>query len=539
LDREAQETNAPMKNRLALLALIVAAASARAAVTFEPAKNFPNIGFMLPRLARAKGEPTPMPRAHAYLLVGEEGLLPEDRFDPYELWFNTQCCARWRDAEGNRLLLGRATHRLPTFAEAYVSRDVFGSSLSDAENLVDPKNRDHLTEWVATFVDRPVFAPEALKLNRFALDEVLRFPCEEKGTFVYAFLPRRVGNAEPFDWFCAVLRLSGEADAAAMQAQFEASFLANIALPPRTSKSKGVEAAELSAQRGPAKAVDQPLHPVRVEARKSVDNYDDWWFAETDGHIILSDVATEAGRSVVRELQDKLPVFRQAYARLVPPLTAADEISLVRLFESREDYVRYVGPEQAWSGGLWMPARRELVLFQQSSKDDLMRIIRHEAFHQYLSYATCMLGAPPWLNEGHACLFENSRLDGKGKVRIEEDAERGRLLTENLDTAVTLLPFLLQDTYESFYAANPDVRRLKYAMAWGFTYYLQKGVPEETRAPAATLLADYVAALAETRDPALASAAALAGVDMAALQERFRLFWIKGREKASRFDPLD
>jgi len=76
-------------------------------------------------------------------------------------------------------------------------------------------------------------------------------------------------------------------------------------------------------------------------------------------------------------------------------------------------------------------------------------------------------------------------------------------------------------------------------LAWVFPYLLQKGVPEETRAPAATLLADYGAALAETRDPALASAAALAGVDMAALQERFRLFWIKGREKASRFDPLD
>ncbi len=528
-----------MKLRIVFLFLIGALASANATVSFEPVKNYPNLGFMLPRLARSKGDPVPMPEAQSYLLVGGEELARDDRFDPHELWYNTQCCARWRDPAGNTLIIGRITHRLPLFTVEHVSRERFCLELEDDANRVDPKSRAHVNEWVASFVDTPVYEPEPLKLNGFTLDELLYYPCDARDTLVYTFRPRRVGNAKNHDWFCVTFHAPGEADRDALRATFEERFIGQLSLPTRSSKDEGVEAKEVSTLRKSEKLPDQPDHPVRVEARKSVENYDDWWFAETDGYIILSDVHTDIGKSVIRDLQETLPALRLAFATLVPPLTRENDVSLIRIFQSRDAYVRYVGEAQAWSGGMWMPGRRELVLHQLEGKNELMRTLRHEAFHQYLSFATCMLSTAPWLNEGHACLFENVSVDNKGKVSINEDPDRCPLLLENIETAVTLLPHLLHATHDEFYEGTTSGRKLKYAMAWGLAYYFQKGAPLERNTPFKNILPDYAAALAQTHDREQATLLAFKDVDMAVFQENFSEFWLKRRNSAMQFDPLE
>ncbi len=524
--------------RLPSLSLLCVA-SASAAVTFAPIKNYPNIGFMFPCLAGAKATPVPMPRAHAYLFTDDEALLREDRFAPLELWYNFQCCARWRDPQGNRLVIGRITHRLPEFASEYVSRERFDRGLNDEANRIDPKSEAHINEWVATFSAVPVNTPEPLKINGVALDDVLYYPCDSSGHLIYAFRPRRIGNAKNFDWFCVTLHAPREADPAALRSLFEEQFLAQIALPSRSSKNEGSKAEEVSVQRKGHKLPDLIDHPVRVEARKSVENYDDWWFAETDGHIILSDVDTENGKSLIRELQDTLPSLRLAYTKLLPPLTREADIALIRLFQKRADYVNYVGEAHAWSGGMWMPERRELVVFEQENHAVMMRFIRHELFHQYLSHAYGMLAASPWVNEGHACLFENASVSEKGKVTIDEDPERSVLLLENLDAAVELLPQLLQASYKEFYDDAAFRLRFKYALVWGLAYYLQKGAPLERNTPFKNILPDYAAALALTHDEQTATTTAFNNVDLAVFKDNFREFWLKRRGSAMRYDPLE
>ena len=335
------------------------------------------------------------------------------------------------------------------------------------------------------------------------------------------------------------LHAPGTFDFEALRTTFEEQFIGQLSQPSRSSKDEGVESEELSTLRKGEKQPDQPNHPVRIEARKSIENYDTWWSSETDGYIILSDVATEVGKSVIRDLKDTMPALRLAYATLVPPLTQENEVSLIRLFQTRDDYVRYVGKDRAWSSGIWMPARRELVLSQEKSKEDMMRIIRHEAFHQYLSHAYCMLPAAPWMNEGHACLFENASVDAKGKVSINEDPARVQLLTENIEAAVALLPGLLRATYVDFYDGTNDQRAFKYALAWGLAYYLQKGAPQERNTPFKAILPDFAAALAETHDYTQATAVAFKEVDMAVFQENFREFWLKRRASAMQYDPLE
>ncbi|MEI7901823.1 MAG: hypothetical protein WCK89_16335, partial [bacterium] len=323
-----------MKLLLSILVLLYAIA-ANAAVSYAPVKNYPNIGFLFPCLANAKADPLPMPEAHPVLLVGPAGMAREDRFTPLELWYNSQCCARWQDPSGNRLVLARMTHLLPSFESEDVSRIRFGLALADGSRELDPQNEKQVNEWVASFVDTPVYEPEEVKVNTFNLDDLLFFPCEATNTLIYAFRPRRVGNSKNLSWFCVTLCAPGTLDFAALRAAFEEQFIGQIALPSRSSKDEGEESEELSVRRKGEKLPDQPNHPVRIEARKSIENYESWWHAETDGYIILSDVATEVGKSLVRDVQDKLPALRQAYVKLVPPLTQENDVSLIRLFQTR------------------------------------------------------------------------------------------------------------------------------------------------------------------------------------------------------------
>ena len=526
-----------MKTALYILALLGAAA-ANAAVSFGPVKNYPNIGFMFPCLSNAKADPIPLPLAHAYVSSEEDSLVREDRFDPFELWYANQCCARWHDAEGNRLVVGRLTCKLPDFEAENVSRKRFDMEMSNDDNLVNPDKAADVNEWVATFVDTVVYEPKKVKLNSFALDELRVFPCDATNTLIYAFRPRRIGNAKNFDWFCVMLQVSGATDIKVLRAAFEEQFIGKIALPNRSSAGEGAQSGEVSTTHADDKPFDQPNHPVRIEARKSVENYDTWWFAETDGYIILSDVSTEVGKSIVRDVQDALPAFRKAYEKLVPPLTRERDVSLIRLFQTRDDYVRYVGKDQAWTGGVWMPGRRELVLAQGFNKEEMMRVIRHEAFHQYLSYAYCMIPAAPWMNEGHACLFENASADKKGKVTLNEDPARCPMLVENIEVAVALLPRLLEADYPAFYAGSESERGLKYAVAWGLAYYLQKGAPTERNTSFKTIMSDYAASLAQTHTYGEATKQAFAKINMAVFQENFREFWLKRRASAMQYDPL-
>lgn len=528
-----------MKTPLIILALCWVSATAQSGVSFGPVQNYPNLGFSFPGLDKAKADPLPLPEAFPYLLVGGEDLVREDRFDPFELWYGAQCCGRWRNAQGQKLVLGRMASRLPLFSDERVSRKRYAIEAADDANQLDPRDLDQIDEWVATFVDVSVFEPEKLKLNTFSLDELRYYPCDKATTLIYAFRPRQLGSAAAPDWFCVRFDAPGDTDPAKLRSRFEERFVGRIALPNRTSKDEGAEAEELDVSRKGLKSPDQPSHPVRIEARKSIENYDTWWYAEMDGYIILSDVATEVGKSVVRDLQDTMPALRRAYERLVPPLTHESEVDLIRIFQMRDDYERYVGKDHAWTGAVWMPGRRELVLTQEMNKEEMLRMIRHESFHQYLSHAYCMLAAAPWMNEGHACLFENARVDAKGHVTLDEDPARSQLLLANIEQAVALLPKLIRADYGEFYDDDALARSLNYATAWGLAYYLQKGAPLERNTPFKTVLPDFAASLAETRSYRSATDAAFSDVDMAVFQENFREFWLKRRASAMQYDPLD
>ncbi len=525
---------------LALALILPFIRSVQAAMpSFDAPRNYPHIGLVLPPLSQAKPQPLPMPEAHAYLATDLEILEREDRFAPFDLWFHEQCEGRWQDAAGNALTIGRIKLQLPAFTEEHVTRERFAIECADSDYQVDARAVEQIHEWAATFSGEELSAPEALNINSIALSTVYAYTCAASNTLVYTFHPRRIGNARNFDWFCVIMRTVSMDDHQAFQLEFEKNYLSQITQPPGTSKEEGATSTELETSRQGKTDFDQPHHPVRIAARQSIRNYEEWWFAETDGYIILSDVNTELGKSLIQKLQKEMPLLQAAYRVLVPPLTLSSDVSLIRIFQSKSDYNRYVGEGQEWSGGMWMPQRRELVLTQEYNTEEIMRTIRHESFHQYISYAYCMITPAPWMNEGHACLFEAARVDSKSRVIIEEDEKRCRLLLENLDLAVAHIPQLLDLTYAEFYGGTSSGRSLNYALAWALAYYLQKGAPQERNTPFKELLKDSAATLAASRNYRVATALTFADVDLNVFQANFKDFWMKRRASAMQYDPLE
>jgi hypothetical protein len=142
------------------------------------------------------------------------------------------------------------------------------------------------------------------------------------------------------------------------------------------------------------------------------------------------------------------------------------------------------------------------------------------------------------MNEGHASLFENTSVTSKGKLSFDEEEKYVGLLLENMETLVAFIPDLMKASYTDFYAGTEAQREMKYALAWGIVYYLQKGAPVERNTEFKSLLADLAAALAETQSYSSAMETVLGSVDMTVFQSNFKEFWRCRRSAAMQYDPL-
>jgi hypothetical protein len=533
--------------RCASALLLSAVCGARAAPAFRSDRKYPDLGLRFRVLANAQPEPLAQAKTYSYTFTRGSESFQRDLFDPAELWLATQHAGQWRDEDGNVLTLGRPTRLCPVIESEtkHVSREAFDRALDGPAAAFAPDRPAALAAWVARFADCTPRDPEPLRTG-FNLTDALFFPVSEPSVLVYAFRVKTRGTGgagAPSDWFCAVIRIGDRTPKAKVRHDFESQFLANVAWLPQSAAAAAAGVRPKTLALGPVSGAGAPAaipeHPGREAARKSIANMKDWWFAETPEYLFLSDIRSSAGKALVKELQETLPALRAGFARLVPPFEDADDVSVVRIYESREAYQQYVGKAYAWSAGLWSPMRRELVIaWQGRNRDQTLTIIRHEALHQYLFYAGAMTEHAAWFNEGHACFFETATVDAKGRVAIPENPRVDHLM-RNLDKVTNHLPHLLQTGHKGFYQGSDEQRELNYTAAWALVYYLRKGAPAEKESADAALPGAYLKALAQTRKAEAATAAAFEGVNMALFQRRFTKFWQRGRNRARRYDPFE
>ncbi len=194
-----------------------------------------------------------------------------------------------------------------------------------------------------------------------------------------------------------------------------------------------------------------------------------WDALDTQNYLIVYN--KEVKRDLLRNIAKHIEAIRkQVYEGMFPPSKAVTAISVVRVCKDAEEYHRYGGP--GGSAGYWARGDEELVFYQdRSNKNDSLRVLYHEAFHQYIHYAVGDVSPHSWFNEGHGDYFAGHNYAG-GKFKSAPFRWRTGIIANALGqgTYVTPLSKFLKYTQAQYYA-NPG---LCYAQGWSFVYFLRE-----------------------------------------------------------------
>ena len=193
-----------------------------------------------------------------------------------------------------------------------------------------------------------------------------------------------------------------------------------------------------------------------------------WEAIDTQNYLIVYN--KEVKKRLITTVAKHIEAIRaDVYERLFPPAHEIKAVSVVRVCKDREEYHRYGGP--GGSAGYWSRGDEELVFYQdKSNKKDSLRVLYHEAFHQYIHYAVGDVAPHSWLHDGDGEYFACDHYRG-GKSASTASRWRNGLIATALGqkTYVPLDKFLKYSQGE--YYANPG---LCYAQGWSLVYFLRE-----------------------------------------------------------------
>ena len=452
--------------------------------------------------------PLEMPKAEAYLVKEGEVMRLEDRYDTLDLWTSQTVLGRWEDDDGRSFIVAKIDTVAPKFAEAKITREEYlkrkvpiftrrkgsGSATSSAELSL----RDDAIEKLMPF-DLPGESERTGPKQRIrGMKDVLYLEGTNRSDVVCTFLPE-----EFKDWYFVDWTLLDGDDFDWAKECFEKQFL---------SKWSEIVESELPSETIPrsdsgskdAFVSNSERELLRADAHHSVTNYQSWHWTDSAEFTVLDDLP--AVFRFIPTLTNDLATMRRRYAEVMPsPIDGSNVLAVARIFGDRDEYLDAAGEDMSWSAAYWNPERRELVAyFPEGGETELVKTIRHEAFHQYLSYATSMVSAAPWINEGYAQYFEDENSD---------DWQLAQAGDFDLEKLSTLIPGVLGMDYERFYAGTDLSRRIKYRLAWSIAFFLEKGAPTIRFEPFKNLKRDYIVALLEYRSMSAATVAAFGSRD--------------------------
>ncbi len=188
---------------------------------------------------------------------------------------------------------------------------------------------------------------------------------------------------------------------------------------------------------------------------------------------VLSDISKETCIEAARILEEALIAYRvnlhwvtRDKSRLYP----------VYVFSGRQGFHEYMSEFSAIVGlpsenvaGLYNPLLKQLVIWHLPNRDEMLEVIRHEGFHQYLD--RLMPDAPVWFNEGLAVYHQNAE---KKRGKLHFGAPHAFYLEVLREKELVPLEEFLSWSHEEFYAAAP----LSYAQAWALMHLLKEGKPK-------------------------------------------------------------
>jgi hypothetical protein len=216
--------------------------------------------------------------------------------------------------------------------------------------------------------------------------------------------------------------------------------------------------------------VDSAQKPVewREARKKKLKGVKGWAALDTANYLIVHN--KEVKRPLLKKIAKHIEAIRRdVYEKLFPPAGEIKAISVVRVCKDREEYLRYGAPPS--SAGYWSPGDEELVFYQdKSNKKDSLRVLYHEAFHQYIHYSVGEVAPHSWFNEGHGDYFAGHNYRGK---EFRADVFRWRtgiIATAFGQKSYVPLEDFLKYTQRQYYS-NAG---LCYAQGWSLVYFLRE-----------------------------------------------------------------
>ena len=456
--------------------------------------------------------PLDMPRAEAYLVQEDGKLRLDDRYDVFDLWIAHAVLGRWEDDDGRRFVLSRLDVK-PPFSG---SEDML-TRVSYANACEELGEKDDLLPAVSLLApDGLAEKPRPPRQGARGLKKILYWQHPTNLTaIVCTFLPEKSRH-----WYLAVWQLAEGDGFPERMETFERLFLDEVrtgkGFPP--SVAERLLRDERNERRPKRRRLSLPdeRELLRADAHHSVTNYAGWHFTDAPEFTVLDDLPSNG--TFIPALTNDLRIMRAKYAEALPsPIDGTNVLCVARIFATRDEYLDAVDENMAWSAACWSPQRREVIAhLPQGGEGDLLKTIRHEAFHQYLSYAASMISVSPWLNEGYAQYFEDTEREdwGYGNDVTPEWIER------NSD----FIRGILGMDYQQFYEGTDEARRLKYRIAWSLAVFLEKGAPEVRFRPFRNLKRDYMDELLKSHDMRKATSAAFRSEDNLKL---FISEWVK------------
>ena len=426
-----------------------------------------------------------MPRATGYVGNVRGEVRFEDRFDVADLWYSHVIDGRWTDDDGREFAFS-TLRELP----------VGGADESEGRRFMTRKDYESAAkcpEWrdrrirAAIAALSPVTITEKGERPRQlprGFKDVRYWHGTNLNAIVCALLPE-----DDRVWRLATWTLTEEDDPDEMLKKFEAEMFDRERKFPAAMLTQAISEREL----------------LRRDARHSVSAYPEWRVTDSEEFSVLDSIGADDG--FITALTNDLRRMRAEYARILPTgLSASNSLAVARIYGSRDDYLDALELEgltnMSWSAAYWAPNRRELVAsICGGGAEELLHTIRHEAFHQYLSYATAFASVSPWLNEGYAQYFEY-------------DAECVFAATaDEIDAYAKTLPQLLEMDYDEFYSGDDFSRLLRYRLAATIAVFIEKGAPLVRFRPFENVKRDYFKELFASRDMHRATAAAFPSRD--------------------------
>ena len=439
----------------------------------------------------AQPAPLDMPRAESYLVTEANGEMRlEDRYDETDLWMSRSVSGRWRDGDGRVFLLARIGVRAPVFGGAVKTRAEFVAS----ETAIDPR-RDLPSVKEALAILSPIPLADECSRPRIpvrGMREVQFWEGTNTSAIVAAFIEEG-GDV----WNGAAWTLVDGDDIEWARERFIEDLLEKwdetVAKElPADALLRKARKSRKEAKKPAASVPEREL--MRKDVAHSVANYSGWHVVDSPEFSVIDDLP-QTSRFVVA-LTNELPVLRAKYRAAIPgAVNTTNALCVARIYADRDEYLNAVGEDMKWSAAYWSPERRELVAYlPPNGEEELMKTIRHEAFHQYLSYAGSMMPASPWINEGYAQYFEDEE-NPDWKISPVPVPSK-----EEIEVFANMLPAVMHMGYEEFYAGEDFERRLKYRLAWSIAYFLEKGAPEVRFKPWKNLKSDYMKHLVQIHD---------------------------------------